>query len=178
MKLDTMMWLLLVIFMFHEFEEIIMMKPWITKNKSHLRQRFPVFTSRLFPHFERLSASSISLIIAIEFLMVSALIYSAVEFELYPLWTSFLLIFTFHLIFHIISFMLYRKYVPVIVTSIITIPYCLYTLYSLKNNHIEFVASLFRWLVVVAMVGAIIFACSLWLATCFEKWLNKNYGVN
>ena len=178
MKLDTMMWLLLVIFMFHEFEEIIMMKPWITMNINNLRQRFPVFAPWLLPHFERISAPSIALIVAVEFLMVSVLIYVAVEFELYALWTSFLLIFTFHLVFHITSFILYRKYVPVIVTSIITIPYCLYALYFLKNYHMEFWAGLIQWLVIVAIAGTIIFTCSLWLATHFEKWLNKNYRVN
>jgi hypothetical protein len=32
MKIETLMWLLPIIFMFHDFEEIIMMKIWLKKN--------------------------------------------------------------------------------------------------------------------------------------------------
>jgi hypothetical protein len=174
MKLDTMMWLLLVFFMFHEFEEIIMMKPWVAKNKRGLRKRFPAVASRLLPHFEKLSTSSIALAIAVEFLLFSVLIFSAVELQLYALWTSILLVFFFHVIFHIFSFVLYRKYVPVIITSLLSIPYCLYALYFLKNNEL-FWSNFTRGFLIVVALGATVFIFALWLAARFEKWLNKSF---
>jgi hypothetical protein len=175
MKLDTFMWLLLVVFMFHEFEEIIMMKPWINKNAHDLQKRFPSFTSRFLPVIDRLSTSSFALAIGVEFLLFGFLIYFSVEYKLYALWTSLLLVFTFHLIFHILSFMLYRKYVPVILTSILCVPYCLYAWVFLKNSNVEYLKDIFQWLMIVVVIGAIIFIFALWVAVHFEKWLKNNF---
>lgn len=39
--LEKMMLLLPIVFMFHDFEEIIMFRWWLRKNRSQLQQRFP-----------------------------------------------------------------------------------------------------------------------------------------
>lgn len=175
MKLDTSMWLLLVVFMFHEFEEIMMMKPWIDKNTGELQKRFPTMANRLLPHFENLSTSSLALIIGVEFLMFSVLIFLAAEHELYALWTSILLVFFFHIIFHILSFVVYRKYVPVIVTSLLSAPYCLYALYVLRNNEL-FWSDFTQWFIVVVVLGVSVYIFGTWLALRFEKWLKINFA--
>jgi hypothetical protein len=174
MKPDTMMWLLPVVFMFHDFEEIIMMKPWITRNKHDLRRRFPAAASRLMPHFENLSTSSFALAVAVEFLLFGVLTFLAVEYEIYALWSSMLVIFFLHLIFHIFSFVLYRNYVPVIITSLFSIPYCLYAAHFLKNNAI-FWSDFTKWFIRVTAAGVVVYISALWLATRFEKWLKKSF---
>jgi hypothetical protein len=40
-KLETLMWLLPIVFMFHDFEEIIMFKPWMNANYAALEKRLP-----------------------------------------------------------------------------------------------------------------------------------------
>jgi hypothetical protein len=36
-----------LIFMFHDFEEIIFMKSWLVKNSDYLQNRFPVFSKQI-----------------------------------------------------------------------------------------------------------------------------------
>ncbi len=47
--IKVMVWLYPILFMFHDFEEIIFMQSWINRNRNYLYNRFPVFT-RLDPH--------------------------------------------------------------------------------------------------------------------------------
>ena len=161
MKMETLMWLLPVIFMFHDFEEIILMKPWFAKNSRDLQQRFPLVASRLLPHFESLSTSSFAL---------------AVERELYALWTGVLLVFFFHLIVHLLQFALYRKYVPVITTSLLSIPYCLFALYFLNSHNVMDWSNITRWTIIAAVVAVSNLVFVHWLAARFEKWLNVNFA--
>jgi len=175
MKLETLMWLLPVVFMFHDFEEIIMMKPWFAKNSRDLQQRFPLMASRLLPHFESLSTSSFALAVAEEFLLLSVITFLAVEHELYALWTGFLLAFFFHLIVHLIQFALYRKYVPVIMTSLLSIPYCIFALYFLNSHNVLDWSDVIRWAIIAAVVTVSNMVFVHWLAARFEKWLNVSF---
>jgi len=95
MKIGTRMWLWPMVFMLHDFEEIIMLKPWITKNASDLQERFSRLASRLLPHFESLSTSSFAFAVAEAFMFLSVLAYLTVEFELYAIGTGLLLAFFF-----------------------------------------------------------------------------------
>ena len=40
-KIETLMWSLPIVFMFHDFEKIIMFKPWINENRASLTKLFP-----------------------------------------------------------------------------------------------------------------------------------------
>ncbi|RYM02943.1 HXXEE domain-containing protein [Sporolactobacillus sp. THM7-7] len=54
-KIHVLIWLFPILFMFHDFEEIIFMKSWLIKNKYYLSQRFPRFTKKMLSHLEHLS---------------------------------------------------------------------------------------------------------------------------
>jgi hypothetical protein len=49
-------------------------------------ERFPSLATRVLPHLERLSTSSLALAVAEEFLLLSAVTYFAVEYRLYAGW--------------------------------------------------------------------------------------------
>lgn len=175
MKIETIMWSLPVIFMLHDFEEIIMMKPWLTRNANELRRRFPVLASRLLPHFECLSTSSFALAVAEEFLLLSMLTFLAVEFELYALWAGILLTFFVHLIAHLVQFALYRKYVPVIFTSLASGPYCLLALYFMNDHHALDWTDVAGWTIIATVIGLINLVFVHRLAARFQIWLNTNF---
>ena len=42
-KIETLMWLLPIVFMLHDFEEIIMFKPWMNANCAALEKRLPTW---------------------------------------------------------------------------------------------------------------------------------------
>ena len=50
----TIVWLLLVVFMIHDFEEIIFFRSWKSKNKD-LAEKLPKIIKRILPNFNDLS---------------------------------------------------------------------------------------------------------------------------
>jgi len=175
MKIENLMWLLLPVFMIHEFEEIIMMKAWISKNGADIRKKYPFLASRMLSHFENLSTPAIAFAIALEFVFFSALIFAAMEFDLYALWTAAFLVFFAHVLFHIVTFVVFKKYVPVVVTSLLSLPYGIYVIIRIKNNAL-FWNELGTWFIVMVLMGVVLFSFALWLGGRFEKWLRKNYA--
>src|SRR4030042_4485016 len=86
MRTETIMWLFPIIFMIHDFEEVIMFKPWVTKNAGFMKKRFPRLAARTLPHMEGLSTSSFAVAVAGMFLIVSTVTLISVELDLYYLW--------------------------------------------------------------------------------------------
>lgn len=173
MTVESVMWLLPVFFMIHDFEEIIMFKPWIENNSSELRRRFPRFTARSLPIMERLSTSSFALVVLAIFVPISVLTYITVEMRLYSAWTGLMLVFFSHLILHIIQFGAYRKYVPVIITSFICCLYCAFALYYMLG-YINWMETLL-WVVTVIILGGLDFFMAFKLADRFERYLKAGF---
>jgi len=55
---STLVWLLPIVFMIHDFEEIIFFKPWIHKNRDYLAKKYPKIASLFLRHLGRLSTSA------------------------------------------------------------------------------------------------------------------------
>jgi hypothetical protein len=86
LKLDTLPWLLPIVFMIHDFEESILMPPWMVKNRANLVRRLPPQVSRLIGQHGNLNASSIDLATGEEWVIPSRVTALAVEYEEYALW--------------------------------------------------------------------------------------------
>lgn len=171
MKVDSIMWLLPVVFMVHDFEEIVMFKHWFANEGPALRHRFPRLAARVLPHMERLSTAAFALAVAEEFVLLSLFTLIAVEFGLYSLWASMLLGFFIHLLVHIGQFLVYRRYVPVILTSVLGSIYCLWALLSFAADGLLDWAHILLWtpIFVVAIVANGVFIH--FVAARFEAWL-------
>ena len=134
----TIVWLLPIVFMFHDFEEIIFFKSWITKNKETLSEKFPKLSKRFFVRFENLSVQAFSLAVAEEFVLLSVITILSIIFESYLLWLGIFMGFFIHLFVHLIQWIVFRKYIPAIYTSVISLIYCFFALkFILKNNLFE-----------------------------------------
>jgi Protein of unknown function with HXXEE motif len=122
MTTETLMWLFPSVFMLHEFEEIIGFRPWWDQNRNALLKRYPRVGQRLRLQYDPLSTSSFALVVAEEFVLVSALTLLCVLFG----WTSFfaglVIAYLIHLGVHTGQFLLWRRYVPMIATSLLTAP--------------------------------------------------------
>lgn len=70
-NIQIIIWLFPIIFIFHDFEEIIFMQAWISKNRSYLYKRFPKFSKKLIPHFDNITTASFAVEIAEEFILIS-----------------------------------------------------------------------------------------------------------
>ncbi len=117
------MWLFLPIFMLHEFEEIIMLDTWLKWNDNKLSGFKGKAVNFLQKKRSRLTTASFSLIIAVEFVILSGLVLYCVQTGSLHLWTSMLFAFQFHIILHLIQFLFLQRYIPAIITSVLSTIY-------------------------------------------------------
>ena len=125
-NIQVIIWLFPILFMFHDFEEIIFMRAWISKNRSFLSDRFPRLSKKLLPHFDSITTSAFALGVAEEFILISVITVVSYITNWYDLWIGSFIAFTLHLIIHCVQALIVRKYIPCIVTSVICLPICMY----------------------------------------------------
>lgn len=136
MKLETIMWLLPVAFMIHDFEEIVFMKSWARKKESYLLGRVPRFAKPFILHIKQLSTAAFALGVAEEFLMLSLAVYICVEYENYSLFAALTIGYLFHIIVHLMQGIYLRTYVPAIGTGVVTGIYNCYALWVLQQRNL------------------------------------------
>jgi hypothetical protein len=176
MHTDTLIWLFPVVFMLHDFEEIIMMAPWIRKNHAELEARFPRLAPRAFGATGDLSTPAFALAVAILFAAISVLTILVVELRLYALWGAMLLVFAVQFVMHIGQWAVMRRYVPVILTSIPGAIYCGYALWhAFAVLHVSWGEVLLNT-VIVMIAAAGVFIPAVRIAKRFDRWLARYSG--
>lgn len=176
MTLETLLWLLPAVFMFHDFEEIIMVRPWMQKNAPLLRSRFPKLVERVLPHAEKLSASGFALAVAEEFIILTVLTYATVEYQLYAMWTGMMLGFFVHLFAHVGQFLILKKYTPGVLTSMPVGIYCIYALRVMKTTGLAVWNEVLLWLVVALVILIINLLFAHRLGAKFDEFLNRHFS--
>lgn len=160
--------LLPCIFMIHEFEEIIGMKAWLKRNEAWLSKRIPRF-SRKIQSLSQVSVPAFALAVLEEFLIVSTVTFTALAFQWYYAWIAVFTAFSFHIAVHIVQWVIVQKYIPVVITSFLSVPYILWGM--------KFVLSSFPIMdiAVCFICGLLITAANLLLihklAVRFDEWL-------
>ena len=116
-----------IFFTIHELEEIIMVKSWITRNIPLLYERFP----RLKPVISKMglvTTQSFAAIALEELLIV--IVCTAISLYTHNIipWYCCLAAFVIHLVIHLIQFLVWRRYIPAILTTLICLPYCIWAI--------------------------------------------------
>lgn len=125
-NMQVIIWLFPIIFIFHDFEEIIFMEAWIKRNKSYLAEKFPKLFPKFSAHLDKITTSSFALGVAEEFMLINVITITAYFMEWYSLWLGSFIAFILHLLIHCVQTIIVRRYLPLIVTTIISLPVCLY----------------------------------------------------
>lgn len=172
MNTETIIWLLLVVFMIHDFEEIIMMSVWMQKNKPDLLERFPRLTPGLLRLTGDLSTPAFALAVAVLFITLSVFTILTIQFRLYTLWSGLLLIFSIHFIMHFASWIIMRRYVPVIITSILSLGYCVFAFWHMLVIVQLTWKDILMGIVMAIPLLLIVLPLSLLLAKSFDRWLS------
>ena len=125
-----------VVFMLHDFEEIVMQQRWMERNADELSRRFPVLRKQIMQLRELSTTDGMELLKwariqnpDMEFIIISGVSVYAVLSQHYFLWMALFLAFGIHLLVHVGQFVLLRKYIPAIVTSLLCLPYAVYVCY-------------------------------------------------
>ncbi len=176
-KVKILIALLPIIFMIHDFEEIIMFKPWLVRNRDELQKRFPkiiLFLSKR--DFFNLSTSAFIVAVLQEFILISLITVFSLWYNFYGWWFGAFFAYTLHLFLHIVQWIIYRKYIPVIITSILTLPYCIYTFIIFLNTIKMTQTQMLFWALLGVVLTVLNFPIAFYFAFKFEYWKNKNYS--
>ena len=174
-KLELTMILLPVVFMVHEYEEIIMFKHWLNRNRDELKRRFPKFDRFLARRgFFDYSTATFAVGTAHEFLLISLISFCAVWQGAYQLWFAAFAGHSVHLLAHIAQWVIYRKYVPVIITTILTLPYCIYGFAEFSKASILSPLQMFLWSVVRIILTMLSLLSAFFFMSMFQRWQDKH----
>ena len=125
-------WLFVIIFMLHDFEEIISVEHWANNTKSKLNERNTWINQRIWSFWNVNSYSFAKRDVVI--FMVMSIITVITIFNLHQTWsislyTSFLVFILFHNVLHIIQTIMLRTYTPGLYTAILLVtPYSIFLL--------------------------------------------------
>jgi len=155
-SMEVISLLLPIIFMLHDFEEIIMVDIWQKKYMKLLEMS----TSKPFEHW--VSTNSGAIAVLIEFLILLAVSLSSIFFQNYLIWYGVFFVFIVHFVIHYFLSFRFRHYTPGVTTAAIFMPLCLYILYDCTKQFPYGICAL----AITCFVNSIIFIL-------FFKWLTK-----
>ena len=171
--IHLIIWLFPIIFMFHDFEEIIFIKPWFAKNRECLIAKYPRLSQKLVLRYSSLSTSALALGIAGMFMLICIVTITAYMTDWYYLWFGVFIVFTIHLLCHCLPGFIVKGYVPAIITSVICLPICSYFIVLFLQLYKPDIVQV----VFFSIVGSIVMLLNLWavhkIMSVFDKWLNK-----
>ena len=118
----------------------------LDRNRDELKRRFPRFEQFLAHkgHFDY-STATFAIGTAHEFILISLISFCAVCLDAYQCWFVAFAGYSLHLIVHLTQWEIYRKYIPVIITTILTLPYCVYAFVELAKTSILSPLRMFLW---------------------------------
>lgn len=156
MSLDFLSFILLSLFMIHEFDEIILVKPWIKQNQDH-----PAYQKELFIAGKSSypSTESLSLMIAEEFVLAFLLLLVAIFCHFSELALAVTICHALHLLGHVSQVIQFRSWVPGGLTAVLTFPILLVVLavYLSQNSVSWTLLILLSILVMLALLSNLLF---------------------
>ena len=110
------------LFMLHELEEIVWMPSFVKK----ISIQYP--NNRILTYY---TPFAFNFIVLEQFLILMTSLYLSYQFNNYSIYASIIIAYIYHVFGHLIQTIVIRKYVPGLLTGILT---SLFSLYYLKNN--------------------------------------------
>ncbi|MEH7883843.1 HXXEE domain-containing protein [Bacillus sp. JJ1609] len=143
LDIQTLIWLFPIVFIFHDFEEIIMLERWVAKNSSTVSKVLPArMAERVLKQFS-LTTAQMSVAVLIVFLFVSSSTFMASQYlkggpaASIQFFTVLILVFFIHVFTHIGQSILFRSITPGVITSVLLVlPYSFVMLNTLLEREI------------------------------------------
>ena len=169
MGIETIIWLFLVAFMIHEFEEIIYLTTWTKKNLNKILERTPKSFHKMVKGSASRSQTLFSFAVFEEFIWLSLFLFLCVLFQWYALFITIVIGYLLHILVHVMQSIYLKMYIPAVGTGILSAIYSIYA--------IIYIASLIQinWPLVILLVpiAALIIIINLKLAFFLGKKLVK-----
>ena len=155
-----------IVFILHDAKEVIVQHRWMLAHRESLALRFPKL-SPVIEHLSKIGTKAFAIAATEELIViVIATCYVLIDgiFST-QIWSALFLAFSIHLFIHLGQAILFRGYVPGIVTSLVLLPYSVYGIWSiwLTTNGMEFL--------LLALCGIVFMIANL----KFAHWLGMNF---
>jgi len=173
MKIETLMWLLPVFFMIHELEEIIILKPWLRRNREELEYRFPVF-KKILTHLDRLTVPAFALVVAEEFVILSVITIIAVEFEFFNLFAGLLGAFFLHMLMHTVQAVMVKRSGPAVPVITVVCLYCLYALIYLYRSGLLVFRDTMIWFLASSVFVVVNLSLAHYAAALYDRKMHSD----
>ncbi len=168
--MDKYIWLLPILFIFHDMEEIVGLGKWLAKNKEMLCDKFP--SLRKLKINDAYTTEGMALAVFEELVLCIAISILSILLNWYALWLGVFIAYAMHLIIHIVQAMIIRKYVPALATSIIALPLSIYII-SRSIALLEFTSG---YVIMYSIIGMAVVAINLKFAHHlmyrYKKWIS------
>lgn len=136
-SIKSLIWLFLVAFMLHDFEEIIRIEPWYRKNFGSIYGKVPARFRKEVQSFSRMTSSQFAVAVCIEFIIFVPFTFMAAEQGQYLLFLGFNAVLLLHVFMHVGQAVYLKMLVPGVVTAVgITFPYTVYLFYRLLSENL------------------------------------------
>lgn len=153
MDIDFVVWSFLIIFMLHNFEEIIMIERWFNESYPRIRERIPSFAKKELDKFGTMTSAQFSAAVCVIFIVASALILITITTKQYYLFIGLNIFFALNIFTHPVQSIFLRSYVPgVWTTLLIIIPYNILFFYQLHLKGILNAGTLLNALIVTILL--------------------------
>lgn len=116
--MQEIIWMLPILFIVHDMEEIMGLGLWLKKNRALLDRKYAKISNAYSPY----STEGMTAAVMEELVLCLVICIAARFTEFYGLWLGAFIAYTFHLIVHIGQCIVIKKYVPAVITSIICLP--------------------------------------------------------
>ncbi len=160
MIFDTyrLIWLFPIVFILHDFEELLLFEPWLKKNASfildRIKNKVPAFLEGQLNTVLKKSTTQFALPISLIFILTCISSLLAAEYGKYSFFLIASSLFFLHGFMHIGQAIFLRRYVPAIITTVfIIIPYGVVLFWSLIVSGIIGIPSLFIIFLVAAVIA-------------------------
>ena len=152
-----------------------MFRRWIDRNREELRKRFPKIESWFYrpgplAYFTYTSGGGT----AHALIHGSVVSFCSVWTGQYQLWFAALTGYSVHLLMHIVQWIVYRKYVPVIITSLLTLPYCIYSFVEFSKVTVLSFSQMVLWAVIGIVLTVLSVFSAFYFMDRFQRWEKGN----
>lgn len=128
----SLLWLFPILFMFHDFEEILTIEQWIKTKGEGVYKRLPRFAQPMYHSSFQMNTHHFAKDVLWVYITIVTVTAITVFFKVYLLFLVLLHVFFVHVFTHVGQTIYFRIYTPGVVTSIIVVlPYSVYTYYRL-----------------------------------------------
>lgn len=166
-------WLFPIIFIFHDMEEIIGAKVWLNKNSDLINHKYP----RLHKMSKDFSTEGFAfavfeeLIVCIILCIATSLINNSL---VWGIWLGAFIACTVHFVVHIIQAIIFRKYIPAVITSIISMPPSVWIILKVLDYFSDYLSEMYAFMVIGFIIVFVNLIFAHKLMGVFTRYMNKN----